>query len=475
VSGTNIILSKLNMSEDDIRRAMTPALQKGTGGELYMAQGKTMSLSLEDNIVRSPGLTTFAGGGLRRINGTVADMVSFNDLTEDNLTQACAYMQGLPTEGKANVPVPAQAGKAGQVHYPADDVFAGKTLSQWGKLLQDINTYVRDKDSRVLQASINLFAEGENVLIARADGRVVSDHRPLCRLYVTVILKENGRKESGSDSLGGRYPVDVLFDNIAWQRVADNALKQAENNLSSVEIKAGDDYDIVVTNGWGGVILHEAFGHGLEADFHRKGIAAFQNKIGERIAAKGVSVVDDGTLDKRRGSLNFDDEGNPPNTNLLVDDGILVGLMTDEISAAALNMPLTGNARRESYDAKPMPRMTNTYMLPGDATVEELIKDVKKGIFTMSFSGGQVDITSGEFVFVANEARLIENGKLGPYVKGASLGGDGREAYKHVTGVAGDLDHGDGNCGKDGQTVPVCVGQPTIRINKGSIKVGGTG
>ncbi|MBW8899080.1 MAG: metalloprotease TldD, partial [Massilia sp.] len=341
------------------------------------------------------------------------------------------------------------------------------------KLLERVEKMARKKDPRVVQVMAGLAGEYDVVLVVRSDGVLAADIRPLVRVSVTVIVEQNGRREMGSSGGGGRYDYGYFSDEVL-DRYATEAVQSAVVNLDARPAPAGP-MTIVLGPGWPGVLLHEAIGHGLEGDFNRKGSSAFSGRIGERVAAKGVTVVDDGTLQDRRGSLNMDDEGNPTQCTTLIEDGILKGYIQDTMNARLMKMPVTGNARRESFAHLPMPRMTNTYMLGGDKDPEEILASVKNGLYAVNFGGGQVDITNGKFVFSASEAYMIENGKISYPVKGATLIGNGPDVLNRVSMIGNDmkLDSGVGVCGKEGQSVPVGVGQPTLRIE--DVTVGGTG
>lgn len=469
-----ILLDSLGLKPSDVQDIAASTLAGGVGGEVYLARSRTQSLGISAGVIGGLSVNEDGGGSFRRINGTSADFTSFSGLSQKDMMQAASDLKNIPNLETSKGNVVKVTGSFDAKRYQSGGVFGNKTPQDWAQLLKDVDEYVRGKCQYVSNVQANLVASEEEVVIARADGKFLTDVRPQVRLFMTVTVNKDGRKETGTGNVGGRFSIENVFDTQAWQAAADRAIRICENNLTAIDAPSGDGFDIVVCEGWGGVILHEAFGHSLEADAHRKGEAGFQGMLGKQVASKDVTVYDDGTMFEKRGSLSFDDEGNPTHNNVLVEDGVLVGLMTDEISARAMNLPITGNGRRESYDCKPMPRMTNTVMANGDANVDDLIKDVKEGIYCTSFAGGQVDITSTQFVFVADEARLIQNGKLGPYVKGATLSGMGKTAYMNVDGVAGDSDTGNGNCGKGGQSVPVCVGQPTIRIRAGEISVGGT-
>jgi TldD protein len=341
------------------------------------------------------------------------------------------------------------------------------------KLLAEIDAYARSKDSRVRQVMASLSGVWQAVQIIRADGRRAADIRPLVRLNVAVVVGEGDRMETGSHGAGGRVAFDFYLDPVNWKAQVDEALRQALVNLGSIPAPAGE-MTVVLGPGWPGVMLHEAVGHGLEGDFNRKKTSAFSGMIGERVAARGVTVVDDGTLPDRRGSLTIDDEGTPSSCTVLIEDGFLKGYMQDRLNARLMGAAPTGNGRRESFAHAPIPRMTNTFMQPGKHDPQEIIKSVKRGLYAVNFGGGSVDITSGKFVFSASEAYLIEDGKVGPAVKGATLIGNGPDAMTKVTMIGNDLklDDGVGTCGKDGQGVPVGVGQPTLRMD--GLTVGGT-
>jgi len=341
------------------------------------------------------------------------------------------------------------------------------------KLLETIDAAARARDPRVSQVNASLSGSWSVVEIVRADGFIATDIRPLVRLNVGIVAESNGRRETGSFGMGGRWLYDQLFEEESWNRAIDEALGQALTNLESVDAPAGE-MTVLLGPGWPGVLLHEAVGHGLEGDFNRKGTSAFSGRIGERVGAPGVTVVDDGSIAERRGSLSIDDEGTPTGETVLIEDGILKGYMQDRLNARLMGVEPTGNGRREDYAHAPMPRMTNTFMRAGNDDPEELLSRVKNGIFAKSFGGGQVDIVSGKFVFSCTEAYKVENGKLGPPIKGATLIGDGPSVLTRVTGIGNDmkLDEGVGTCGKGGQSVPAGVGQPTLLID--GLTVGGT-
>ena len=340
-------------------------------------------------------------------------------------------------------------------------------------MLQEIDAYLREKDPSVVQVSASMGASLQEVEILRPDGQSFIDYRPMTRLNISTIVERDGRRESGGAGGGGRHGLSRLMEPEHWKGVADEALRIARVNLDAVPAPAGV-MDVALGAGWPGILLHEAVGHGLEGDFNRKGTSAFAGLMGQQVAAKGVTVLDDGTIPDRRGSITFDDEGTPSGKNVLIEDGVLVGYMQDRQNARLMGVEATGNGRRESYAHIPMPRMTNTYMLGGEAKPEEIVADVKDGIYAVGFGGGQVDITNGKFVFSCTEAYRVHDGKVGAPVKGATLIGDGATALKHIRAIGNDmsLDPGMGNCGKNGQWVPVGVGQPTLLI--GGLTVGGS-
>jgi TldD protein len=363
-------------------------------------------------------------------------------------------------------------GANGQALYLREDPLNSLDANQKVSLLERLEKIARAKDPRIVQVMANMAGEYDVVLVARSDGVIAADIRPLVRVSLTVIAEQNGRREMGNSGGGGRYDYSYFTDALLEQ-YADEAVKSALVNLEARPAPAGP-MTVVLGPGWPGVLLHEAIGHGLEGDFNRKGSSTFSGRIGQRVAAKGVTVVDDGTMQNRRGSLNMDDEGNSTQCTTLIEDGILKGYMQDTLNARLMKMPVTGNARRESFAHLPMPRMTNTYMLAGDKDPEEILASVKNGLYAVNFGGGQVDITNGKFVFSASEAYMIENGKISYPVKGATLIGNGPEVLNHVSMIGNDLrlDAGIGVCGKEGQSLPVGVGQPSLRIE--GLTVGGT-
>ena len=450
--------------------------------DLYFQTTRSEAWSLEEGIVKSGSFSIDQGVGVRAISGERTAFAYSDDLTPDALAQAAAATRVIGANGgkvkvagrspKRIIPATSLRGVSGRDLYLPQDPLDSLDATAKVLLLERVEKMARSRDPRIKQVMAGLAGEYDIVLVARSDGVMAADIRPLVRVSVTVIAEQNGRREVGSGGGGGRYDYAYFTDELLSSYV-DDAVRSALVNLEARPAPAGN-MTVVLGPGWPGVLLHEAIGHGLEGDFNRKGSSAFAGKIGERVAAKGVTVVDDGTLPNRRGSLNIDDEGNPTQCTTLIEDGILKGYIQDSLNARLMGMPVTGNARRESYAALPMPRMTNTYMLNGDKDPEEIVKSVKNGLYAVNFGGGQVDITNGKFVFSASEAYMIEDGKITYPVKGATLVGSGPESLKYVSMIGNDmaLDRGVGVCGKDGQSVPVGVGQPTLRIDR--MTVGGT-
>ncbi|MDJ1015267.1 MAG: metalloprotease TldD [Paracoccaceae bacterium] len=440
-------------------------------GELFLERRRSEVLTWDDGRVKTASYDASEGFGLRAVRGETAGYAHSTDVSEQSLKRAVATARLAVGDGggtMADAP-PATNQKLYSDHDPmADAEFPVKI-----ETLAEIDAFARGLDKRVVQVSATLAASLQEVVILRPEGHAVTDTRPMTRLNVSVIVEENGRRESGMSGGGGRYALTGLIQPDHWQDAAREALRIALVNLEAVAAPAGV-MDVALGAGWPGILLHEAIGHGLEGDFNRKKSSAFAGLMGQRIASKGVTVLDDGTLPDRRGSISVDDEGTPSNATTLIEDGILVGYMQDRQNARLMGVKPTGNGRRQSYAHTPMPRMTNTYMLSGDAKPDEIVGDVKDGIYAIGFGGGQVDITNGKFVFSCTEAYLVENGKIGAPVKGATLIGDGATALKQIRAVGNDmaLDPGIGNCGKNGQWVPVGVGQPTLLI--GGLTVGGS-
>ncbi len=453
------------------KRLTAQLLSRCDDGELYMQYRASEAFGFDDGRLKTADYSTDAGFGLRGVSGEMTGFAHANELSEAAIRRAGETLTLLdPAKGEA-APPPRQNNR----HLYTDGnpmgliPFADKVA-----LCQKIDAAARARDPRVAQVSVGLSASWSVVEIVRADGFLATDIRPLVRLNIGIVCEQNGRRESGSFGIGGRYLYESLFSPATWNRAIDEALAQALVNLDSVAAPAGE-MTVLLGPGWPGIILHEAIGHGLEGDFNRKGTSAFSGRVGERIAASGVTVVDDGSIPDRRGSLSIDDEGTPTSETVLIEDGILKGYMQDRLNARLMGVAPTGNGRRESYAHAPMPRMTNTFMKAGNDDPAELLSRVKNGIFAKSFGGGQVDIVSGKFVFSCTEAYKIENGKIGAPIKGATLIGDGPSVLTKVIGIGNDfaLDEGIGICGKGGQSVPAGVGQPTLLVE--GLTVGGTG
>ena len=439
--------------------------------DLYFQYTRSESWGLEEGRVKSGHFHIEQGVGVRAVSGEKTAFAYSDDIRADALLNAANITRAIAQAGQERS-IPALIKRQQPSLYLPQDPIASLSAEAKVKLLEKLESYARAMDPRIKQVMASIAGEYEVVLIARHDGVMAADIRPLVRLSINVIAESNGRREQGSSGGGGRFDYSGFSDEVL-QQYASEAVHQALVNLDARPAPAGN-MTVVLGAGWPGILLHEAIGHGLEGDFNRKGSSAFAGKIGQRVAAPGVTVVDDGTLSDRRGSLTVDDEGNPTQSTVLIEDGILRGYIQDSLNSRLMGMPLTGNARRESYAHIPMPRMTNTYMHNGNVAPEEIIKSVKKGLYAANFGGGQVDITSGKFVFSAAEAYMIEDGKITYPVKGATLIGNGPDALTRVSMIGNDmkLDSGVGTCGKEGQSVPVGVGQPTLRID--GLTVGGT-
>jgi len=441
--------------------------------DLYFQFTRSEGWSLEEGIVKSGSFAIDQGVGVRAVAGDKTAFAYSDVIGADALMSAARAARTIASSGAGRVKVaPALAPAAGRELYVADDPIPRLDAAAKVALLERLERMARAKDPRVKQVMAGLAAEYDVVLVARSDGVIAGDVRPLVRVSLTVIAEQGGRREQGHSGGGGRFDF-AHFDDARLARYVDEAVQAALTNLESRPAPAGT-MTVVLGPGWPGVLLHEAVGHGLEGDFNRKRSSVFAGRIGQRVASKGVTVVDDGTLPDRRGSLNIDDEGNPSQRNVLIEDGILKGYLQDTLNARLMKVGVTGNGRRESFAHLPMPRMTNTYMLNGDRDPAEIIASIDRGLYAVNFGGGQVDITNGKFVFSASEAWWVENGKLQYPVKGATIVGNGPDALTRVTMIGNDmrLDPGIGVCGKDGQSVPVGVGQPTLRIE--SLTVGGT-
>ncbi len=467
----DLFFTQTGLDRARVETLVEGALHGAEDGELYLEYRQSEALAFDDGRLKTANFDTTQGFGLRCVVGESTGYAHASDLSEDAIKRAGEAVQAVKQGRNFTL---ADGPKRTNLHlYSDQNPLGAQSFEEKVKLLSDIDAYARAKDSRVRQVSASLVGEWQAVEIMRPDGNIVRDIRPLVRLNVSVIAGQGDRQETGSYGVGGRNGYDIYIDPAQWQGQVDEALRQALVNLDSVPAPAGE-MDVVLGPGWPGILLHEAIGHGLEGDFNRKKTSAFSGLLGSRVAAPGVTVVDDGTLANRRGSLSVDDEGTPTSRTVLIEDGILKGYMQDRLNARLMGMAATGNGRRESYAHQPMPRMTNTYMLAGNHEPDEILRSVKKGLYAVSFGGGQVDITSGKFVFTCTEAYLIENGKIGAPVKGATLIGNGPDVLTRVAMIGNDmkLDPGIGTCGKAGQGVPVGVGQATLRIN--GLTVGGT-
>ncbi|RCL02794.1 MAG: TldD protein [Candidatus Tokpelaia sp. JSC188] len=469
----NPLIEQFGVSAETIKRIVKDTLVRADDGELYMEYRENESLVFDNGRLNTGDFHQEYGFGLRVIAGEVNGYAYAGELSLEALKRASNSASAV-TKGYNGIYIAApQSAKDQQRFYKETNPLIQPSFQQKVELLQKIDAYLRGKEEKVQQVTISLTGSLQQVEILRADENLISDVRPLVRLGVSVIAGYGGRLESGFYGCGGRKTFETFITEKNWQFVADEALRQALVNLEAEAAPAGN-FDIVLANGWPGVMLHEAVGHGLEGDFNRKKTSAFADLLGKQVAAKGVTIVDDGTRPERRGSLNVDDEGTPSSCNVLIEDGKLVGYMQDRLNARLMGMKPTGNGRRESYASVPMPRMTNTMMLGGDKSPQEIIASVKNGIYCVSFGGGQVDITSGKFVFECTEAYRIENGNIATPIKGAVLIGNGPDAMHRITMIGNDpiLDNGIGTCSKAGQNVPVGVGQPHLRMNE--MIIGGT-
>ena len=469
-----LLLEPFGLDETHLARALAEIrAHKVDDADLYFQYTRSEGWSLEEGIVKTGSFSIDQGVGVRAVAGEKTAFAYSDDISEASLLDAARTVRSISSAGRSGrqrVSGPRIA--ASRSLYAGMDPIATLDSAAKVALLGRVENMARAKDPRIVQVMAGLAGEYDVVLVARADGTLAADVRPLVRLSVTVIAEQKGRREVGSGGGGGRFSL-AWFDDARIQGYVDDAVKAALTNLEARPAPAGE-MTVVLGSGWPGILLHEAIGHGLEGDFNRKGSSAFSGKLGKRVAAKGVTVLDDGTISERRGSLNVDDEGNASQRNVLIEDGILRGYIQDSMNARLMGVKPTGNGRRESYAHIPMPRMTNTYLLGGDKAPEEIVASIRKGLYATNFGGGQVDITSGKFVFSASEAFWVENGKILYPVKGATLVGNGPDALTRVSMIGNDmkLDPGVGTCGKEGQSVPVGVGQPTLRID--GLTVGGT-
>ncbi|WP_295624307.1 metalloprotease TldD [uncultured Nitrosomonas sp.] len=470
------LLTPYDIDAAELQRVMDQILtHKIDYADLYFQYSRSEGWMLEEGIVKSGSFNIEQGVGVRAISGEKTGFAYSDDISMPALVSAAQATRAIANQGAMHSVQVAKRNDVDQkthLYLPEDPIASLKDADKVA-LLEKIERYTRKLDSRITQVVASLAGEYEVILVTRSDGLLAADVRPLVRLSLQVIAEENGRREQGVAGGGGRFSYAYFTDEIL-QDYAQKAVHQAIVNLDARPAPAGT-MTVVLGSGWPGILLHEAIGHGLEGDFNRKGSSAFSGRIGERVAAPGVTVVDDGTIPRRRGSLNIDDEGNPTQCTVLIEDGILKGYLQDSLNARLMDSSVTGNGRRESFAHIPMPRMTNTYMLNGDKDPAEIIASVKRGLYAANFGGGQVDITSGKFVFSAAEAYMIEDGKITYPVKGATLIGNGPDVLTRVSMIGNDmlLDPGVGTCGKEGQSVPVGVGQPTLRID--GLTVGGTG
>jgi TldD protein len=469
-----LLLEPFGLNETHLARALAEITAHAVDdADLYFQYTRSEGWSLEEGIVKTGSFSIDQGVGVRALSGEKTAFAYSDDISEASLLDAARTVRSIAAaggNGRRRVGEKKIAG--GRTLYQGLDPIATLDSTAKVQLLERTEKKARAKDPRIVQVMAGLASEYDVVMVARADGTLAADVRPLVRLSVTVIAEQNGRREMGSGGGGGRLGL-AYFDEARIDEYVDDAVKAALTNLESRPAPAGE-MTVVLGPGWPGILLHEAIGHGLEGDFNRKGSSAFSGRVGKRVAAKGVTVLDDGTIADRRGSLNVDDEGNATQRTVLIEDGILRAYMQDSLNARLMGVAPTGNGRRESYAHIPMPRMTNTYMLGGDKSPDEIVASIKKGLYATNFGGGQVDITSGKFVFSASEAYWVEDGKILYPVKGATIVGNGPDALTRVTMIGNDmqLDSGVGTCGKEGQSVPVGVGQPTLRID--GLTVGGT-
>jgi TldD protein len=471
MSDRHSILERVGLDQATAEGLVREALTGADDGEMYIEHVQSESLTFDNGRLKGASYDTSQGFGLRAVAGEAAGYAHSGEISEGAIRRAAEAVQAVKRGYKGTYAEPPRG--TNRKLYGDESPLLTPTFAQKVKLLEEIDAYARAKDPRVRQVSASLAGAHKEVEILRADGTLVRDVRPMVSVNVSIVVGDGDRQESGSHGSGGREGFGQFIAEDSWHHSVDEALRQALVNLTAIPAPAGT-FDVVLGPGWPGILLHEAVGHGLEGDFNRKGESAFAGLMGQRVASPGVTVVDDGTIPNRRGSLTVDDEGTPSQSTVLIEDGILVGYMQDRQNARLMHMKPTGNGRRQSYAHAPMPRMTNTYMLAGVADPGEIIASIRNGIYAVSFGGGQVDITSGKFVFSCTEAYKVENGKIGPAIKNAMLIGNGPDALTRVKMIGNDmqLDPGIGTCGKNGQGVPVGVGQPTLRIDQ--ITVGGT-
>ena len=470
----SLLLTPFGLDESHLTKALNEIkAHQVDEADLYFQYTRSEGWSLEEGIVKTGSFSIDQGVGVRAVSGEKTAFAYSDDISEASLLDAARTVRTISSAAQSKrTKTPSTKIASSRKLYPGVDPISTLDSTTKVALLGKVEKLARAKDPRIIQVMAGLASEYDVVMVARADGTLAADVRPLVRLSVTVIAEQKGRREVGSAGGGGRFGL-AYFDDAQIEDYVNQAVHAALTNLDARPAPAGE-MTVVLGSGWPGILLHEAIGHGLEGDFNRKGSSAFSGRIGQRVAAKGVTVLDDGTIADRRGSLNVDDEGNASQKTVLIEDGILKGYIQDNMNARLMGVAPTGNGRRESYAHVPMPRMTNTYMLGGDKEPEEIVKSIKKGLYAVNFGGGQVDITSGKFVFSASEAYWVENGKIQYPVKGATIVGSGPECLKRVSMIGNDmkLDSGVGTCGKEGQSVPVGVGQPTLRID--GLTVGGT-
>ena len=466
-----LFFDSTEMDQGRVEKIVSDALNSADDGELYLEYSQSETIILDDGQIKSASYDTSQGFGLRAISGETTGFSHASELSEAALKRAATTVKAV-SRGHGGIMAEGPVGTNRSL-YSDKNPLLSLSFERKVDVLGQMDLYARSKDPRVKQVSASLSGEWQAIQIIRSIGERAADIRPLVRLNVSIVVEQDGRMENGSFGTGGREGFETFVTQDAWQGAIDEALRQALINLDAIPAPAGE-VPIVLGPGWPGILLHEAIGHGLEGDFNRKGTSAFSGLMGERVASKGVTVVDDGTINDRRGSLSIDDEGTPTQSTTLIDDGILVGYLQDRMNSRLMGANSTGNGRRQSYAHAPIPRMTNTYMMSGDNDPAEIMGSVKKGVYAVSFGGGQVDITSGKFVFSCTEAYQIEDGKIGAPLKGATLIGNGPDVLTKVSMVGNDmeLDPGIGTCGKEGQGVPVGVGQPTLLID--NMTVGGT-
>ncbi|HEY1631998.1 MAG TPA: metalloprotease TldD [Rhizomicrobium sp.] len=471
MSSNELFFGPDGLDRSRVESLVDDSLKGADDGELYLEYRQSESFTFDDGRLKAASFDTTQGFGLRAVAGDSSGYAHASELSEEAIRRAGETVRAV-TKGYSGTVAGAPARTNTKLYSDADPLksreFAAKV-----KLLEEMNEYARAKDSRVRQVTCSVSGQWQTIEIVRPGGEVYRDVRPLVRIGVSVVVEKDGLQESGYFGGGGRASYETYFEPQYWRDGVDEALRQALVNLDAIPAPAGE-MNVVLGSGWPGILLHEAIGHGLEGDFNRKKTSAFSGLLGERVAAPGVTVVDDGSIPGRRGSLTIDDEGTPTSRTVLIEDGILKGYMQDRQNARLMGVAPTGNGRRESYGSNVMPRMTNTFMLGGNTPPEEIIASVDKGVYATNFGGGQVDITNGKFVFSCTEAYLIENGKIGPAIKGATLIGSGADALTRIKMIGNDmkLDPGVGVCGKNGQSIPVGVGQPTVRLD--GLTVGGT-